>query len=478
MLRNLQEREEAMPDLMVPPTFVVLLTAFADCFTAPSYENFCWVLAGWIHCLGRRTITAVALASGAVGSRHISVFHRFFARAQWTLDALGRVLLDLALAWVPADQPLLLLVDDTLARKHGKCVALASMHHDPLLSTARKPFFSFGHVWVVLAVWVPLPMGKGRGFALPLLFRLYLGKQRGGQAEAPARRGKPMSKRRQTALLAAERERPSKLELARELIGLAANWAGERTVYVAADSLYAGRPLLEARPANVHVISRLRPNAALWTLPPPRQPGQRGRPRRRGERLPTPAVMAAARKHWHRLPVSIYGRSVETSVFRCTALWYTALREHPVRIVVVRDPAGKRKDDIFFCTDLTATARFILESYAKRWSLEVAFHDSKQYLGLEDSPAQATPAVERTAPMAALVYALILLWYAGRQQDHHVTPWLARPWYRHKTNPSFADMLTALRQESWRLFLAAPPSSARRLNNSPLPWPDAVLATA
>src|SRR6185312_10057245 len=156
--------------------------------------------------------------------------------------------------------PLLVLVDDTLARKRGKCVALASMHHDPLLSTARKPFFSFGHVWVVLAVWVPLPMGRERGFALPILFRLYLGKRRGGQADAPARRGKPASK----------------LELARELIGLAAGWAGERTVYVAADSLYAGRPLLEERPANVHVLSRLRLDAALWTPPPPRRPGQRG----------------------------------------------------------------------------------------------------------------------------------------------------------------------------------------------------------
>ncbi len=338
-----------MPEVMLPPTFVVLLAAFTDCFTAPSYANFCQIVAGWVHCLGRRTITGVALASGAVGSRHISVFHRFFSRATWALDELGHVVFRLALAWLPADQPALLLGDDTLARKHGKCVALASMHHDPLLSTARKPFFSFGHVWVVLAVWVPLPMGRERGFALPVLFRLYLGKRRGGQADAPSRRGKSMSKRRQAALLAGERERPSKLELARELVGLAAGWAGERPVYLVADSLYAGRPLLEERPANVHLMSRLRPNAALWTLPPPRQPGQRGRTRRRGARhgRPTgvgaPAAMAAARKHWHRLTVASYGRQVSTSVFRCTALWYAALRDQPVRIVVVRDPAGKRK---------------------------------------------------------------------------------------------------------------------------------------
>src|SRR5579859_3252695 len=174
-----------MPEIMLPQSFVVLLAAFTDCFTAPSYANFCQIVAGWVHCLGRRTITGVALASGAVGSRHISVFHRFFSRATWVLDELGHVVFGLALAWLPADQPVLVLGipvlrtgTHTLARKHGKCVALASMHHDPLLSTLRKPFFSFGHVWVVLAIWVPLPMGRKRGFALPILFRLYLGKKR------------------------------------------------------------------------------------------------------------------------------------------------------------------------------------------------------------------------------------------------------------------------------------------------------------
>ena len=66
---------------IVPESFVGQLAAFAGCFGAPSYRNFELLVVGWIHCLGRRTITAVALASGAVGQRHVSVFHRFFSRA-------------------------------------------------------------------------------------------------------------------------------------------------------------------------------------------------------------------------------------------------------------------------------------------------------------------------------------------------------------------------------------------------------------
>jgi len=163
-----------MSDLMLPPTLAALLAAFTPCFQARSYLTFQWLMLGWVQCQGRRTVTEVALAAGAIGARHISVFHRFFSRACWTLDALGRVVFTLALKWLPADQPLVVLGDDTLARKGGKSIALASMHHDPLLSSARKPFASFGHVWVVLALWAPLPFGSGRGFALPVLFRLYV----------------------------------------------------------------------------------------------------------------------------------------------------------------------------------------------------------------------------------------------------------------------------------------------------------------
>src|SRR5947208_3391858 len=425
-LSVLTSRQGPLSEDSLPHSFVLLCAAFQPCFTAPTCRTVQWLVAGWLHCPGRRTITAVAVASGAAEHRHISVFHRFFARAPWSLDALGRVLFTLALAWVPADQPLFLVLDDTLARKHGKGISLATMHHDPLLSTAKKPFFSFGHVWVVLALWVPLPMGRSRGFALPLLFRLYVGAKRGGQRAAPAH---PRASRRQAAAAAAHaaHPRPTKLELARELIGLVAQWADGRKLYVAVDSAYAGRPLLEDRPPQVHVLSRLRADAALWARPPRRRPGQKGRPRRRGPRLPRLKTLAAHRRRWDALPLILYGRSVTPRVFTLTALWYHALRDQPLRLVVVRDPTGKRQDETFFCTDRTVDAAFILTGYARRWTIEVAFHDQKQFLGFEDSQQQSARAVARTAPVAGIVYALVLLWYAGQVQQGVAAGWVPRP---------------------------------------------------
>jgi DDE superfamily endonuclease len=462
---------------MIPEPFAGVLAAYAACFQARSYATFQWLVLGWVQCVERRTLTAVALASGAVGPRHISVFHRFFARAPWSLDAVGQVVFQQALRWLPAEQPLYLLGDDTLARKQGKCVSLASMHHDPLLSTARKPFFSFGHVWVVLALWVPLPMGRGRGFALPLLVRLYTGAKRGGRADAPSR--PTTGQRRQVAEAAhTARDRRTKLELLGELVALVAGWAAERPVYVVVDSAYAGRALLEHRPPHVHVVSRLRLDAALWAPAPKRRAGQKGRPRRRGARLPTPQQVAGRCRHWQALTVTIYGRTVTTQVRPLRALWYTALRAQPVQIVLVRDPTGKRRDEAFFCTDPTADAQFLLEAYARRWCLEVTFHDAKQFLGFTESQCQTPRAVQRTAPFALLVYDLVLLWFAAHAHTTTSSVWPVRPWYRHKTAPSFADMLAALRAALAPSRFLEPTCPAPRLANSPTTPPDGDLRAA
>jgi hypothetical protein len=465
-----------MPEVILPESLAVMLLAFEECFTAPSFHNFTVIVAGWLHCLGRRTITAVALASGGIGERHISVFHRFFARATWSLDAVGQVLFRLALRWVPDAELLFLPLDDTLARKGGKCIALASIHHDPLLSTRKKPFFSFGHCWVVFSLWLPLPM-FGTGFALPLLFRLYVGRKRGGERDAPSQK-KNRTRLRRARRVFKKAQYRTKLELAREMVGLLASWAPERRIYVVCDSAYAGRTLLEGRPQNVHVISRLRMDAALYALPPARKKGQRGRARRRGKRLPTPKRTAQHTKKWLRLEVGIYGRRVKTLITERTALWYVALRHAPVKIVIVRDPKGHRLDEAFFCTDTNVDATFVLEGFGRRWCLEVTFHDVKQFLGFEDAQNQTEQAVRRTAPMACIVYDLVVLWYSQQIVSRRLKGWLAVPWYRGKSKPSFCEMLTAARRAGWRVYVSDPPSRARRRSKSITSWHEAVLATA
>lgn len=149
-----------------------------------------------------------------------------------------------------------------------------------------------------------------------------------------------------------------------------------------------------------------------------------------------------------------------------------------MRILLVRDPSGRRKAEAFFSTDTRAAARFILETYAKRWTLEVAFHDCKQALGFEDPQNQAVDAVRRTAPVAAVVYALVLLWAAQHSQVQRQHIWVARPWYRRKTTPSFLDMLTTPRRESWRSSFVQPSSPHHDHQNAAPPWPEPRPLTA
>ncbi len=83
-----------------------------------------------------------------------------------------------------------------------------------------------------------------------------------------------------------------------------------------------------------------------------------------------------------------------------------------------------------------------------RWSLEVAFHDSKQSLGFEEPQGWTRRAVERTAPMAMLLHSLVVLWFA--EEGHRRYRAFKRPWYTSKVHASFADMLATLRRETIR----------------------------
>jgi hypothetical protein len=150
----------------------MLLGVFAACLTHPSFVTFQHLVAGWILCTGRHTVTQVVVAAGAMGAKHYSSFGRFFRQASWTMDALALCLLRLVIKLVPSTEPLVVPLDDTLARHTGKHIRGASMHHDPWLWTRTKAVFHWGHVFVVLAIIVRAPLLK-KCFALPILVRLY-----------------------------------------------------------------------------------------------------------------------------------------------------------------------------------------------------------------------------------------------------------------------------------------------------------------
>jgi hypothetical protein len=66
---------------------------------------------------------------------------------------------------------------------------------------------------------------------------------------------------------------------------------------------------------------------------------------------------------------------------------------------------------------------------------------------LEDPANRLPKAVERTAPMALILYSLVVIWF--HDTGHGSVRFRTRPWYRKRAEPSFADMLTTLRRVSY-----------------------------
>jgi hypothetical protein len=437
-------------------SFLTLLSEFRCVFTEPSFLIFLNLMTGWVLSHRRRFVTELIWSSGSTRRGHHSRYHRFFSKSVWELDVLARVLARLLIRLFAPTGIIELAVDDTLCRKRGLTLYGTGMHHDPLISSRAKPLTSWGHDWVVLTLIVRCPFwSPTKVWSLPIAFRLYRNRQgvtKGKKKRAKGRKTKPSRRDRN------HRTRP---ELAVELISLVAGWFPERKLLVSGDSAYGGASVLRKLPANVELISHVHPKGGLYEPAPPPIPGKKGAHRKKGTRLPGMAEWAAdCRQPWKKLVFDQFGLHATLLVKTMQALYYKAGKDRLLTIVLVRDAVGKRPDQMFYCTCLDWDARRILSTYAARWSIEVTFENSKQLLGLEDPANRKEKAVRRTAPMALVLYGLIVAWF--HQVGHRHVRFPDRPWYRRKAEPSFADMLTTLRRRSWLdLFRTVPPMSSR-----------------
>jgi hypothetical protein len=429
--------------VQLAPTFIPLLHRFRSVFTAPTFATFLHIATGWCLSHRHRYVTELIQSAGAVHHGHHSRYHRFFANAAWSLDDLFEALAREAVAtFYPEGTTIEAGVDDTLCRKRGLTIFGTGMHHDPLISSRKRVHVSWGHDWVILSLLVPSPpWSPTKVWAVPVGVRLYRNRQgltKGKRGQARAKEGKrrPPDPNHRT--------RP---ELAVELIGRFATLFPRRRIVVSGDSAYGGKSVLQHLPEGVDLISRVASNAALYQPAPPRLAKQRGPARKKGARLPGMSEWAADATPWEEPEFDRYGLHAKLKVKTIRALYYKAGKDRLLTIVLVRDTAGGRPDQMFYCTRTDWDARAILSHYANRWSVEVMHFNAKRMMGLED-PANRTPlAVERTAPVGLVLYGLTLVWFD--RAGHRSASFPDRPWYPGKAEPSYADILTALRRESW-----------------------------
>lgn len=426
----------------LPESWRVLLQTFRPAFCRCSTFTLFVVLAtGLVAQTARRTV--VGMLAGA-GMAAVVSFHsvcRFFSQHTWSADRLGLGLARLIVTrLLDDDAAITVAVDDTLFRRWGKKVHHAFWTHDGAAQGPAK--IGRGNRWIIAGIVVELPFCS-HPVCLPVLFRLWAGK---GSA--------------------------SPVQLAGDLLTLLASEFPSRVVHGVGDAAYHGTPLLVP---GATFTTRLPANAALFGPRPPRT-GKRGRPRLKGHRLGKPADLAASAT-WQQVTVSRYGRTDTIRVAVIDSIWYGAFSNIAGRTILVCDTDQADSSCLaLFTTDLDSAASQIVARYAARWPIETAIAAGKQLLGIGQARNRLARAVERTVPFGFIVYSLVIVWYAtaGYHRDDITGRLATQPWYHHKSEPAFEDMLTKLR----RTLIAARITGVSAAQPDPDKFRDYVLACA
>jgi hypothetical protein len=413
-----------MPSSHPLPTSCHWFSVLASALDPRSAPRLAWLLVGAILARGRRTVTSWVRAAGL--SREFRPCYTTVSAAGKRADSIAaRLVHGVVKPLVAGAARLVFALDDTPTERHGPQVQGAGVHHNPCPGPANSPFV-YGHVWVVLGLLACHP--SWGVVALPLLARLYVRRKNLGGIDPWHR---PPFK--------------TKLELAVELMRWAKAWLGflGKPLWVVADGAYAKAPLLKPmRSLGVTVVSRLRRDASLRTVPGPRPPHRRGPNRVYGEQRIDLAKRAGQRRGWATGTFPLYGKQVAKRYKTFEATWRPA--GGAIRVVLVDEPRGWVA---FFCTDPNATVADILGCVADRFSLETTFRDCKEVVGAGQQQVRFVRASVGAFHLCLWAFTMTEAWAWGRDGDGLVGHRSASPWDDEPRRPSHADKRRAWRRE-------------------------------
>jgi len=424
------KRTESTP-AVVPAILVSWLAVFRRCFSAPVWNHVLVLVAGAVLAPGKRTVTQALRVMGLADEPGFGRYHEVLNRARWSSRDVSRGLLHHLLAVLWPSGEVIIAVDDSIERRWGKKITARGIYRDPVRSSRGQVVKTSGLRWLCLAVMLPVPFAARR-WALPFLTVL-----------APSARWSEEQGKRHKTLT----------DWARQAIVQTKCWLGDRRVVVVADSSFAALELIAAIRRHVCLITRLRLDANLFESAPERQPGQRGRPRLKGKRLPKlSAVLTDPSTAWTGITMAEWygGQRRALEYVSGIAVWYASgLPPAKIRWVLVRDPSGEREAQAFLCTDLDLEPAAILGRFVYRWRIETTFQEVREHLGVETQRQWSDQAILRTTPALLGLYSLITVWAHGLMAIPNAAV-RSHPaaWYQ-KSQPTFSDAIAAVRRVLW-----------------------------
>lgn len=419
--------------LHLPSLIIDLLNPFAPCF----YGVTTWMkaqvlLVGAILTPGKRVVSETLRVMGLSQSRQFAQYHQVLNRAVWSPLELAQVLLRLLVsAFVPPDQALVLGIDPTLERRWGGKIAARGIYRDAVRSSDSHFVKASGLRWISLMLLTPIPWAQ-RVWALPIMTVL-----------SPSERYYQQR----------GREAKTLLQRSLQMLKLLRRWLPRRQLVVVGDNAYAALAFLDgARQMALTVIAHLRLDAALYDPAPPYS--GRGRPRKKGKRLPTLATLlndpATA---WQALSLSWYNRRQRAmEIASGTAVWFhNGKPPVPIRWVLLRDPQGKYAPVALLCTDLQQRPRNIASWFVQRWQVEVTFEEARRHLGIETQRQWSDNAIARTTPLLLGLFSWVTL-VAHRLYTAQPVPTVRQAAWYPKPLPTFCDALALVRQHLWTAY--------------------------
>lgn len=448
--------------LLIPAFAQPLLGQFAPVFLQPTYQRFLVLILAATWTTGRRTVSNLLRTLPGLASGDPSSYHRVFSKRRWSSLRLARILAKFILDHGVRDGPVFLAGDDTVDEHRGTKVHGKGCHRDPVRSTHSFTAYRWGHKWVVLTILVKFPFAV-RPWALPVLVALYRCAEKvpaKGQTKAKAKkvgdRTKANAERRarrkvQASTSTSTRRHKTPSELMRPLLAVLIHWFPDRQFVFAGDGGYGTHALAlfaHRHRRHVSLVSLFYPNANLYD-PPPEVVGKRnGRPRKKGDKRPSPEAVVAETSERTALNVAWYGggrRDVEA--VSGMGQWYKGGEGLvPISWVFVRDRTGTHRDSYLFSTALALTAEQVIETYTGRWSIETTFQELRAYLGLETTRGWKERTVLRAAPCLFGLYSVVALLYAGLPSETDRSGAIT---YRGKTEVAFSDAITVVRRRLW-----------------------------
>ena len=380
----------------------VTLTAQAA-FSKRSWPFVLSMAVPWILCAGQRSIRRLACMGGL--RRSASAYYRFLSEGKWRATILFRSLLELIVEAFGIEE-LTLVLDDTLCPKWGRQIYGTASYFDHV--RRPRPGFIWGHNWIVLAVVIRA--SDRAAVALPFWIRLYRPKEQCAPGEFRTRH----------EMVAAA------LHLVRALF--------PGRICLLADGAYANGSLVgPMQVLGIRLVSRLRKDACLRAPAPARRAkGARGRKPKYGSRLGKLNSLARSTSCFCKQRVSIYGKDVQLLVREFQAYW-PAL-DQVIKVVITRDPKRPKRLAYLFSTDTQMTALEIVESFARRWTIEQLFSVAKNQMGLGSAEVRKHRSVVRHATLCMALITWTEVWAYRRNPG----TW-ARP---------FTQKLASLRSET------------------------------